>query len=66
MTVPPRGAPAALLWERFASVIGADPSGPRRPTLNQNESLGLVETELLRRFNAQLGDAFPMRRRTST
>ena len=31
------------------------------PTLSQNESLGLVETELLRRFNAQLGDEFPMR-----
>jgi hypothetical protein len=61
VTVPPRGAPASLLWERFASVIGADPAKAAAPSLNQNESLGLVETELLRRFNDQLGDAFEMR-----
>lgn len=61
VTVPQRGRPASLLWERFASVIGADPARVEAPSLNQNESLGLVETELLRRFNAQLGDAFPMR-----
>lgn len=61
VTVPPRGAPASLLWERFATVIGADPQMALAPSLNQNESLGLVETELLRRFNDQLGDAFPMR-----
>ncbi len=61
VSVPPRGNPASLLWERFATVIGADPTMALAPSLNQNESLGLVETELLRRFNDQLGDAFPMR-----
>ncbi len=61
VTVPPAGSPAGLLWERFASVIGADPARAEAPSRNQNESLGLVETELLRRFNAQLGDDFPMR-----
>jgi hypothetical protein len=61
VTVPPRGNPASLLWERFASVIGADPSTAAAPSMNQNESLGLVETELLRRFNAQLGEEFPLR-----
>lgn len=61
LLVPPRTAPASLLWERFCSVFGADPADTSPPATKQNVSLGVVEAELLRRFNAQLGDLFPMR-----
>ncbi len=61
ITVPPRGAPSSLLWDRYCAVIGADPQLAEIPESRQNESLGLVETELLRRFNGQLGELFPMR-----
>jgi hypothetical protein len=52
ITVPPSGGDPALLWRRFADVIGIDPatvadSAPAAP----NESLGVVEIELLRRVN---------------
>ena len=59
VTVPAAGAPQELLWERFASIIGADPGlgVANRP---RNESLGVREAEVLRRFNARLGDKFPL------
>ena len=38
-----------------------DPARAEAPESRQNESLGLVEAELLRRFNARLGDRFPLR-----
>lgn len=63
VTVPRPGSPSRLLWDRFASVIGADPELAVAPDAFQNPSLGLAETELLRRFNARLGDRFPMRDR---
>ena len=50
-----------MLWERFAGVLGLDPARAEAPESRQNESLGLVEAELLRRFNARLGDRFPLR-----
>jgi hypothetical protein len=59
VTVPASGAPQELLWERFASIIGADPDlgVTNRP---RNESLGVREAEVLRRFNARLGEKFPL------
>lgn len=55
VTVPPRGAPRDLLWRRFAGLLGLDPD--RFPLdVRANESLGLEQTELLRRLNAALGD----------
>ena len=61
LTVPARGAPPTMLWDRFCSIFGADASQATTLETPQNESLGVVESELLRRFNAQLGSLFPLR-----
>ncbi len=50
VTVPRGGKPDAL-WERFASVVGVDPSLTSREIGSANTSLGLVEAELLRRVD---------------
>ena len=54
VVVPPPGAPRDELWRRTAAVLGVDvddlDATPRRP----NDSLGVVEAELLRRVNAAL------------
>lgn len=42
------------LWRRFAGVIGVDPTGLEVPEEPANQSLGVVEIELLRRVNARL------------
>lgn len=63
LTVPPRSADPEVLWHRFAGIIGVDPASVELPSGRENESLGLVETELLRRLNDRLGDRFPLRRR---
>jgi hypothetical protein len=51
VTVPPSGGDRGLLWQRFASVIGVDPSSVDQSVTVPNESLGVVEIELLRRVN---------------
>lgn len=56
VTVPRRGAPAGTLWERFASVIGLDPSLLSMDVPRHNFSLGGVEAELLRRINLAVGE----------
>lgn len=61
LCVPSKGAPHDLLWQRFCSIFGADPARADLPEGMENASLGLVESELLRRLNGQLGDSFPMR-----
>lgn len=62
LIVPRRGSPPRLLWERFASIVGVDPDVAVPVDRTNNDSLGLVETELMRRLNAQLADdEFPMR-----
>ena len=67
VTVPPPGAPRDLLWQRFAEAIRVEPSGFDLALANTNPSLGLVETELLRRTNELLratsADANPQQRR---
>jgi hypothetical protein len=50
VTVPRGGRPDAL-WERFASVVGVDPSVASPEVSGANTSLGLVEAELLRRVD---------------
>jgi len=60
VTVPANGSPRERLWERFASVIGADPGLVDLTDQLRNESLGVREAEILRRFNARLGDKFPL------
>ena len=50
VTVPPRGAPAHLLWERMAKALEVDVM-PLEQKSASNESLGPTTTELLRRVN---------------
>jgi hypothetical protein len=52
VTVPPSGSDHALLWRRFAGLLGVDPTGyvtdvPK----GVNASLGAAEAAVLRRFN---------------
>lgn len=63
VTVPPPGSHPELLWARFAEVAGI-PDGLCQVEIqdgNANTSLGAKETELLRRVNVALGDAYPLR-----
>lgn len=61
ITVPPPGAPRALLWERFAAVLGVDAARFSLDVPRENTSLGLEQTILLQRVNRRLGErvAFP-------
>lgn len=51
VTVPPADAPRELLWERFASVVGLDPAASYVEATDFNQSLGIVETAVIRRVN---------------
>lgn len=52
VTVPRPGSPPELLWQRFCTVPGVDPSGHDLEVERSNVSLGTAEAELLRRVNA--------------
>ena len=52
VTVPPPGASAESLWDRFAAVVGIDPAHGALPKARANTALRVVEAELLRRANA--------------
>jgi hypothetical protein len=56
VTVPPPGAPRDELWRRSGSVLGIEvtdlDTDPRLP----NDSLGIVEAELLRRVNDHVSE----------
>ena len=54
LTLPKPGEPRETLWLRFAALVGIDPAPCRTEASARNESLGVVEAELLRRVNAQL------------
>jgi hypothetical protein len=54
VTVPQPGSVSGLLWERFASVIGVDPTTVDTDVPVSNVSLGVAEAELLRRLNPAL------------
>jgi hypothetical protein len=58
VTVPPRAAPRDLLWRRFAGLLGLS-ADEFALDVRANESLGLEQTELLRRVNLALGDRLP-------
>jgi hypothetical protein len=55
VTVPPVGSDPGLLLERFCSVLDLDPRSLDTGVPRSNVSLGLVQTELLRRVNVELG-----------
>jgi hypothetical protein len=59
LTLPRRGAHPDLLWERFASVLGIDPSG-MDTKVAANATLGADGAELLRRVNESLPAEFPV------
>jgi hypothetical protein len=59
ITMPPRGSTRELLWQRFADVIGIDPSVVDTSLARSNESLGLPEIELIRRVNQALPEEVP-------
>ncbi len=54
VTNPPRGSATGLLWERFASLLGIDPGSADLGRARPNASLGMAETEFLRRLNQAL------------
>lgn len=60
LTVPASGSSPTLLWERFAAILGVDADSVEPPAAPANESLGVVEAEVLRRLNDRLGDRFPL------
>lgn len=51
VVVPAPGAPRDELWLRTASVLGLDVTGLDTAAQRPNDSLGVVEAELLRRVN---------------
>lgn len=51
---PLPGTPPTLLWERFASVIDVPPAAVTMPDREVNTSLGIAQTEVLRRVNQRL------------
>lgn len=57
VTLPPRGAPADTLWNRFGSVLGVDPGAPYAESTVANASLGIAEIRTLRRLNFMLHEA---------
>lgn len=57
----PRGADVPdVLWKRFATVVGLDPSRFDLRPSRANPSLHAEQAELLRRVNGQLGARLPM------
>jgi hypothetical protein len=59
ITVPPRGAGEALLWQRFAGLLGIDSGAVDTTRARPNASLGLAEVEFLRRLNVALPEEVP-------
>jgi hypothetical protein len=56
VTVPPKGAPSTLLWERFARTVGLVPGDYDLDAGGSNISLDAVEASVLRRLNVLLRD----------
>jgi hypothetical protein len=54
ITVPPPGGPPDALWTRFCAVTGLDPSAYDTSAKRSNASMGVEETELVRRMNRRL------------
>lgn len=55
ITVPGSDAPPDELWRRYAGLLRVDPGSCDPSVATVNRSLGVVEVELMRRVNAQLG-----------
>lgn len=55
VTVPQSGGPPDALWIRFCAATGLDPVRYNTKTKRSNPSMGVAETELVRRMNLQVG-----------
>lgn len=60
VTVPPPGAPADLLWERVAQVIGVDPAVADRRGGGENVSVGYSSAHLLCLFHQHSAAVIPV------
>ncbi|MGI8433389.1 MAG: hypothetical protein ACR2LE_01400 [Nocardioidaceae bacterium] len=54
VTVAPAGAPPDTLWRRFCAVTGLEPERYGTDTRRANASMGVAETELVRRMNFEV------------
>jgi hypothetical protein len=66
VTAPPPGGAPTLLWERFARVVGLETADVDTSVAGSaNESLSMMQTELLRRYNVRhaVGVPWPQYRR---
>jgi len=59
ITMPPPNASTGVLWDRFAGLLGIDPSSVDLALARPNASLGMPEIEFLRRLNEKLPDEVP-------
>jgi hypothetical protein len=59
ITMPSLNAGSGVLWERFAGLLGLDPSAADLTKARPNASLGMPEIEFLRRLNEKLPDDVP-------
>jgi hypothetical protein len=58
VTVPPPSADPVLLWQRFGTLLGIDPAAFDVSSIaRRNPSLGVAQTEALRRVNVALDGA---------
>lgn len=55
LTAPPAGARSDVLWRRFCSTTGLDPDAYSTRIRRTNPSMGIAETELVRRLNLGVG-----------
>ena len=62
VTVPAPGSQPGLLWRRFAGVCGIDPDRFPPPERPSNTSLGVAETELVRRLASRLPEGLEPKR----
>jgi hypothetical protein len=56
VTVPQRGGPPTLLWERFSGLIGIQPGSCVLGDSRANESLGVAQVRLLEAVKSRLPD----------
>jgi hypothetical protein len=60
VTAPPAGAPADLLWRRFATVVGLQADAYPSDLPAANTSLSITAAETLRRFNVRHAADLPI------
>lgn len=60
VTTPATGSPPALLWERFAGVIGVDGRQYDSDVHAVNTSMSVLAAEVLRRFNVRHGKSLTL------